>query len=91
VSGSALKGTVVNYHIGVRTQQSREYLIDFSKAGVSPSELGKLIGKKLIWRNAEKRITGRMISLHGRNGLILARFRRGLPGQALGVTVEVVG
>jgi large subunit ribosomal protein L35Ae len=91
VSGSALKGTIVNYHIGIRTQQSRECLIDFSKEGVSPSELGKLIGKKLVWRTAEKQITGRMISFHGRNGLILARFRRGLPGQALGATVEVVG
>jgi ribosomal protein L35AE/L33A len=29
--------------------------------------------------------------LHGKKGLVRARFRKGLPGQALGTTVELIG
>jgi len=84
-----LKGTIVNYHIGIRTQASREVLIDFGQ--MCPSqEIGKLIGRKLIWKIGENTIIGKAISFHGKKGVIIARFRRGLPGQALGTTVDVV-
>jgi ribosomal protein L35AE/L33A len=29
--------------------------------------------------------------LHGKNGLVRARFRKGMPGQALGSLVEIIG
>ncbi|HDO42134.1 MAG TPA: 50S ribosomal protein L35ae, partial [Candidatus Bathyarchaeota archaeon] len=36
-------------------------------------------------------IVGTIVSPHGNKGLVRARFRRGLPGQALGTTVKIVG
>ncbi len=83
------KGRVVNYHVGIRTQASKEYLIDFGRA--EPSEqIGRLIGRKLIWKTEKKTIIGKVIGFHGRRSIIVARFRKGLPGQALGTTVEAV-
>jgi len=29
--------------------------------------------------------------LHGKNGLVRARFKKGMPGQALGSLVEIIG
>jgi len=31
------------------------------------------------------------VALHGKNGLVRARFRKDVPGQALGAIVELVG
>jgi large subunit ribosomal protein L35Ae len=45
----------------------------------------------VAWRNGETRIVGKIVDLHGKKGLVRARFRRGLPGQALGTTVELIG
>ncbi len=84
-----MKGTIVNYHIGIRTQASKEYLIDFSRAS-PPAQIGRLIGRKLVWKTGKKTLFGKVISFHGKRNLIVARFRKGLPGQALGTTVEIV-
>jgi large subunit ribosomal protein L35Ae len=84
-----MKGTIVNYHIGIRTQASGECLIDFGQA-LPSLEIGKLIGRKLVWKIGEKTMIGKAISLHGKKGVIIARFRKGLPGQALGTTVDVL-
>ena len=84
-----IRGTIVNYHIGIRTQMSRECLIQFVNAD-SVSEAGKLIGRKVIWKEGKNKTIGAIVSLHGRKGMVRARFRKGLPGHALGTTVEVV-
>jgi ribosomal protein L35AE/L33A len=31
------------------------------------------------------------VDLHGKKGVVKAKFRKGVPGQAIGTTVEVVG
>ena len=48
-----------------------------------------LIGKKVLWRSQTgKSITGKVIRTHGKRSL-LARFNKGLPGQAVGSLVEI--
>jgi large subunit ribosomal protein L35Ae len=69
---------------------SKECLIQFANTD-SVSETGKLIGRKVIWKEGKNKIVGKIMGLHGRKGVVRAKFRKGVPGHALGTTVEVVG
>ena len=57
----------------------------------SSGEAARLIGRKVAWPVGERRIRGKIVALHGRKGLVRARFRRGLSGHALGTRVEIIG
>jgi len=85
-----IKGIIVNNRIGPKTQRPKEYIIQFTHIN-SVSEASRLIGRKVVWKNGENRIIGKIVDLHGKKGLVRARFRKGLPGQALGTTVELIG
>lgn len=54
-------------------------------------EACRLVGRKVAWKSGKNRIVGKIVALHGKKGLVRARFRKGVPGQALGTTVELVG
>jgi large subunit ribosomal protein L35Ae len=82
-------GRITNYRIGIRTQSSRECLIKF--AGVdSAAQAGPLMGQKVVWKGAKKPLVGKIIGFHGKSGTVRAKFKKGVPGQALGTTVELV-
>ena len=57
----------------------------------SVSKAGQLIGRKVVWKEGRNEIVGKIVSLHGKNGVVEAHFRRGVPGWAIGTTVELVG
>ena len=80
----------MNYRIGIKTQSSRECLIQFTGV-TSTGQAGQLIGKKVVWKSKTKKSAGKVVGFHGKNGTVRIRFQRGLPGQALGTTVELVG
>ena len=69
---------------------SRECLIQFTHAN-SVSEAGQLIGRKVVWKEGKNKFIGKIVGLHGKKGVVRARFRKGVPGQALGTSVELVG
>jgi len=84
-------GVIINHRgITPKTQKPKEYLIQFSDVK-SVSEVGQLIGRKVAWPPGERKCIGKIVSLHGKNGLVRARFRKGVPGQALGSLVEIIG
>jgi len=82
-------GRIMNYRIGIRTQMSSECLIQFAQAG-SVAKAGQFIGRRVVWKGVNKKHTGRIVGFHGRNGVVRARFKKGVPGQALGTTVELL-
>lgn len=84
------QGVVVNYRVGPKTQRPRECILRFANVKTS-DEASRLIGRKVAWPVGKRKIVGKIVALHGRKGLVRARFRRGLPGQALGTLVEIVG
>ena len=85
-----LRGVVVSYRRGPKTQRSKECLIKFF--GVkSVGDAGQLIGRKVAWPVGERKCIGKILSTHGKKGLVRARFRKGLPGNALGSLVEIIG
>lgn len=85
-----IQGVVLNYRIGPKTQRSKECIIQFPHI-TSISEASRLIGRKVVWNNGQKKIVGKLVALHGKKGLMIARFRKGLPGQALGTVVKLGG
>ena len=80
----------MNYRIGIRTQMSTECLVSFTDV-VSAARAGQLIGQKVVWKGENKKLTGKIMGFHGKNGVVRVRFKKGVPGQALGTTVELVG
>ncbi|MBS7604862.1 MAG: 50S ribosomal protein L35ae [Candidatus Bathyarchaeia archaeon] len=87
----SLRGIIVNYRLGPREQYPREYILQFQGIN-SRREAWQLIGRRVSWTDGKKNtIVGVIVAPHGNNGLVRARFRRGLPGQALGTEVKIIG
>lgn len=85
-----LRGIIVCYRTGPRTQSPKEYILQFPNVK-SSGKAARLIGRKVAWPVGERKIRGKIMALHGRNGQVRARFRRGLSGQAIGNSVEIIG
>ena len=68
---------------------SKEILIKFATID-SASQAGSFVGKKVVWKSGQSKIVGRIIDLHGKTGMLKARFNKGVPGQAIGQTVELL-
>jgi large subunit ribosomal protein L35Ae len=83
-------GRIMNYRIGIRTQMSRECLIEFTDVGTAV-KAGQLLGRKVVWKNENRKLIGKIVGFHGKNGAVRVRFKKGVPGQALGTAVELVG
>lgn len=84
-----LDGVIVNYRSGPKIQRSKECIIQFP--GIkSSSEAARLIGRKVAWPIGRRTIRGKIVALHGKNGLVRARFRKGLPG-LIGIRIEIIG
>ena len=79
----------MNYRIGKRTQYSHECLIKFSSI-TSAAQVGALIGQKVVWKGEKKRLIGKITGFHGNSGVVRVKFKKGVPGQALGTTVELI-
>ncbi|MEM3770696.1 MAG: 50S ribosomal protein L35ae [Candidatus Bathyarchaeia archaeon] len=88
---SPIKGIIVNYRVGPKAQRSKECIIQFAHIK-TVSEASRLLGQKVTWKTSKNnKIVGKIVALHGKKGLVRARFRKGLPGQALGTAVELIG
>lgn len=83
-------GRITNYRIGIRTQQPKECLIELNNI-TSASTAGKLIGQKIVWMSGKNKFTGKIVGVHGRNGMVRVRFARPVPGQAIGTVVQLIG
>jgi large subunit ribosomal protein L35Ae len=81
-------GKIMSYRIGIRTQHSHECLIHFNGVD-SVAQAGQLLGQKVVWKGEKRKLIGKVIGFHGKNGTVRVKFRKGVPGQALGTTVEL--
>jgi large subunit ribosomal protein L35Ae len=82
-------GTIVNYRIGIGTQNPKECLIQFAHVK-SASLADQLVSRKVVWKQGNIKLTGKIAGHHGKNGVVKVKFQKGVPGQALGTTVELV-
>lgn len=84
-----LQGVIVNYRTGPKTQRLKECIIQF-RGVKSANQAARLIGRKVAWAHKKQTIKGKIVALHGKNGLVRARFRKTLPTQ-LGTRVQITG
>jgi large subunit ribosomal protein L35Ae len=83
-----INGRITNYRTGPKSQQSKECLIQFNTE--DSGSVGTLVGQKVVWTNGKSRFSGKIVGMHGRNGMVRVKFARPLPGQALGTDVELI-
>ena len=82
-------GIIVNYRIGIKTQKSKECLIKFAHV-TSASLAGQLINRQVVWKQGNIKLIGKIAGSHGKNGIVNVKFQKGVPGQAIGTTVELI-
>jgi large subunit ribosomal protein L35Ae len=78
-----VKAVIISYRRGRHTQNPRQYLIAIDGVD-SKAKASQFIGKKVIWKN----IVGRITAVHGRKGIVRAKFRKGLPSIPIEVEIE---
>ena len=85
-----MKGKIVNYRRGASSQETSKMII--IPEGIDNKEAAtKLKGKKVQWTTPSgNKITGEITKPHGRKGTVLAKFEKGLPGQAIGTEIEIL-
>ncbi|MHA1607741.1 MAG: 50S ribosomal protein L35ae [Candidatus Freyarchaeota archaeon] len=83
------EGKVVDYVLSRHLQHPKNVVLVFNGVN-SESIAAKLIGRTVIWvSRGGRQLRGKIVSCHGRNGAVRVRFKRGLPGEALGSTVKL--
>jgi len=84
-----IQGRIVAYRTGPRTQKTNEYILNFPGI-TNPNHAARLVGRKVACAVGKRTIRGKIVALHGKNGMVRARFSKGLPG-LLGTPVEIIG
>ena len=84
-----MKAYVTSYRRSRHIQQPNQILIKVDGID-SSSAAHKLLGKKvLVPIKGEKKMHGKVVDVHGDNGVVRARFSKGLPGQVLHKACEI--
>ncbi|MBI4345025.1 MAG: 50S ribosomal protein L35ae [Euryarchaeota archaeon] len=80
-----MEGRIVGFRGGRREMYNHYGIVE-----VGDANRGSFVGRKVVWKTkGEEVISGKIIKVHG--GGLMVRFRRGLPGDALGTAVEIRG
>ena len=85
------EGVIQNYRLGTRNQKGNCLLVKIEGVD-SNKEASRLIGRVVEWINPKsgKTIRGKIVRTHGNKGVVRTRFKKGLPGQALGTKIKIV-
>jgi large subunit ribosomal protein L35Ae len=85
----SMKGRISNYRRGVHTEYTNQYVVVIDGVKDRASANG-IMGKRVSFKTETgKEIVGKVSKAHGNNGAVLARFDKGLPGQAVGCEVDI--
>jgi len=84
-----MKGILSGNRRGVHTAYTNQYVVEVDGVADRASANG-VIGKTVTWTSITgKKIVGKISKAHGNSGALLARFDKGLPGQAIGTEVDI--
>ena len=81
-------GIIMNYRIGIRTQMPKWCLIQI--VGEDSTGAGQFVGRRMTLKFGNNSFVGRIIGLHGKKGVVKVKFRKGVPGNAIGAKVELI-
>jgi len=82
---------VIQFRRGRKTFKPRHFLLEIPAVDTR-EKAAKFVGKTATWKSTGKEpktITGKVSSAHGGNGVVRVIFEKGLPGQAIGTSVEI--
>ncbi len=84
-----MKGRVLSIRRGLNRQYQNEAILEVE--GVKGrSGACSLVGCKVRWVSPKGKVfIGSVLGPHGDSGAVVVRFRKALPGQILGATVEI--
>ena len=71
-------------------QYQHECLIQFNHEDLV-AQKGPLVSQKVVWKGKNKQFIGKISGFHGKNDLLKVKFKKGVPGQAIGALVELLG
>ena len=84
-----MKARVLSFRQGRHTQKTNQLLLSVKDVDTR-SAAAAFIGKKVTWKTKSgKELVGKIASPHGNNGVLRARFSRGVPGEILGKELEI--
>ncbi len=85
------EGIIQNYRLGNRNQKGNCVLVKIDGID-SNKKASRIIGRIVEWVNPKsgKAIRGKIVRTHGNKGIVRTRFKKGLPGQALGTKIKIV-
>ncbi len=84
-----VQGIIMGYLQGGGRQYTSHVIVKV--LDLSAKSVHSLIGKRVVYKDRRGNIyVGRIVAKHGaRNPLVLVRFKRNLPGQAIGGVVDI--
>jgi len=84
------RGVVTSYRRGKHLQHPNQVLILFDGIDTR-AQASVLAGRKVKWISENGReFLGKILGPHGNSGVVRAKFRTNLPGQAIGTPVYLV-
>lgn len=85
-----IEGHIIHFRLGAKSQNPKEVIVEV--VGINNiKEASKLLHRKVIWRDKRGlEIRGKVKRLHGKKGRVIVRFRKPLPGQAVGTSVLIM-
>jgi ribosomal protein L35AE/L33A len=82
----ALRGIVEGPRLGMKNVKKHQYLARFEGVSDRGEAARLLLGRKVVCLiSRRKKVFGRVTGLHGKNGFVRVRFRRGLPEPSNGL------
>ena len=85
-----MQAIILNYRRGRHTLYHNQLILKVEEIK-SREEAAKLLGKRVVYKTKSgKEIFGKITRVHGNKGNVIARFSKGLPGQALGCKVDIL-
>ncbi|MEM2954362.1 MAG: 50S ribosomal protein L35ae [Candidatus Nanoarchaeia archaeon] len=85
-----MKGVIINYRGSLKVKKLKQMIVKIEGIN-SKKDVKDVVGKKVIWTSPSgKKIEGVITQAHGTKGAVRVHFtEKGLPGQAIGQSVEV--
>jgi len=90
-AGALFEGVIRGPRLGMRSVKKYQYLARFDGVSSRAEAARLLMGKKVVCIiRGKKKIIGRVVGIHGKNGVVRIRFRKGLPEPSNGLPVIVL-
>lgn len=85
-----MKAVIINYRRGRATMKGKHVIVE-AKNIKNRKSVTKLIGKKVVYKTSgNKEIIGKIASAHGNKGAMRVIFKKGLPANVIGESVEIL-